>query len=191
MSPAEDWQGLLAPLLRPGEQVLWSGAPVPGVHQRGKAAVLMIFGLPFLMIGLGLFVSPMVRPAGPLLSAEGAVDLFLMVLALPFAALGGFLVFGPWIEARTSARLRHYVLTDRAAFVLSRMLGSRVAVYPILPQTPVILETGRRAGTVWVHARRERVSDGGQTEERAGFENIAEAEHVARLIRSLQEKASA
>lgn len=147
----------------------------------------MIFGLPFFVIGIGLLGAALARPGG--IAGDSGLNLFLMAFALPFAAIGGFLVFGPWFEARTNARLRHYVLTDRAAYILSRLLGGRVAVYPILPHTPLIVETGRRAGTVWFHARRERDSDGDITEERTGFENIAGAEDVALLIRSIQEKA--
>ena len=42
--------------LRPGETVLWEGAPVPGFHQRRLTFFLMLFGLPFLVIGVSLFL---------------------------------------------------------------------------------------------------------------------------------------
>lgn len=185
MTLPDPWQAMVAPVLRPGERMIWSGAPVQGFHQRGRAVLMMVFGLPLLLVGVGLFVAGLTGAgAAP---AQGSSGIFLMVVALPLGGIGAFLVFGPLIEARTGARLRHYALTDRAAYILSRMAGARVEVYPILPHTPLIVETGRRAGTVWFHARRERSSDGDLTEERAGFENIADADRVAVLIRTLQE----
>lgn len=187
MTVPDPWHALMVPVLRPDERVIWSGAPVPGVHRTGRAVLMLVFGLPFLLVGIGLFVAGLTGSGLSAPSANGFSGLFLMAVALPIGGIGAFLVFGPWIESRTGARLRHYALTDRAAYILSRMAGARVAVYPILPHTPLIVETGRRAGTVWFHARRERSSDGDLTEERAGFENIADADQVAALIRSLQE----
>ena len=96
--------------LRPNETVLREGSPVPGLHQWGKVAVLVIFGLPFLILG-------------------------------------------------------------------------------ILASTALELEPGERAVTVWLHSRLERASDGDLGTTKAGFENIADAESVLRMIREIQEKA--
>jgi hypothetical protein len=63
-----------------------------------------------------------------------------------------------------------------------------VKVYPILPSTVLELEAGKRASTVWLHARLERDSDGDLGTTKAGFENITEAEKVFAMIRDLQGK---
>jgi hypothetical protein len=174
--------------LRPDETVLWEGSPVPGLHQRGKAIFLMIFGSPFLIIGASLFFHGLWQlPRAPTVSDAG-LALFVTAFGLPFGGIGAFLVFGPLIEARTAHRDMRYVLTSRAAYVIRQGRFPSLKVYPILPHTALELEPGKRAGTVWLHARLERDSDGGLETTRAGFENIAEAEKVFALIRDLQGK---
>ena len=185
---APDWDHILSPLLRPGETLLWDGAPLPGQPYPGKAALLMAFGLPFLLAGITLFFWALHRGASNPGTSDWGLSLFLAAFALVFAGFGAFLTFGPLIEARNNATRLRYALTNRAAYILTQVLTLRVQVYPILPSTPLDLQFGAKGGTVWFHARRERDSDGDQTTERAGFQNIAEAQHVYHLIRSLQEQ---
>ena len=174
--------------LRPGETVLWEGSPVPGIHQRRLTFFLMLFGLPFLLIGVSLFFYSLLlypRAAGV---SDGGNALVTTAFSLPFAAFGAFLVFGPIIEARSAARYIRYALTSRAAYVIRTGRFPSLKVYPILPSTALELETGARAGTVWLHARLERDSDGDLGTTKAGFENIAEAERVFLMIQDLQGK---
>ena len=175
--------------LRPNETLLWQGAPVPGLHQRGKAIFLMCFGLPFLTIGLALFFYGLHRLTQAPTTSDAGLALFLTACALPFGGLGAFLVFGPLVEARTASRDIRYALTTRAAYIARSGRFPSLKVYPILPSTALELEPGTRAGTVWLHARLERDSDGDLGTTKAGFENIAEGEKVFLLIRELQGKA--
>lgn len=172
--------------LRPDERLLWQGAPVPGWHQRGKSLFLMAFGLPFLVIAVSLLIYALAQlpKAGSL--ADAGLAIFLMAFAIPFGGIGGFLVFGPFIDARSAARDIRYALSDRAAYVVRSRPIRSLRVYPILPSTALELERGKRADTVWVHARLERDSDGDLGTIKAGFENIAEGEKVYHLIRDLQ-----
>ena len=174
--------------LRPGETVLWEGSPVAGLHQRGKAIFLMVFGLPFLMVGVSLFLHGLLELPGSKTFADAGLALFVSAFGLPFGGFGSFLVFGPLIEARTASRDVRYVLTTRAAYVIRQGRFPSLKIYPILPSTALELEPGKRAGTVWVHARLERDSDGDLGTTKAGFENIAEAEKVFLMIRDLQGK---
>jgi hypothetical protein len=176
--------------LRPGETVLWQGSPVPGLHQRGKALFLMIFGLPFLLIGLALFFYGLSQLPQAAALPEAGLALFLTAFSIPFAGIGGFLVFGPLIEARTAHRDVRYTLTTRAAYVQQAGWFPSLKVYPITPATALELEPGPRASTVWLHARLERDSDGVLETTKAGFENIAEADRVFALVRDLQGKAT-
>ena len=178
------WQGRL----RPGETLLWEGAPVPGLHQRGKAIFLMIFGLPFLIIGVALFFFGLHRLTQAPTPSDAGLALFFTAFALPFGGLGAFLVFGPLVEARTASRDIRYALTTRAAYVARAGRFPSLKVYPILPSTALELEPGARASTVWLHSRLERDSDGDLGTTKAGFENIAEAEKVFLMIRDLQGK---
>jgi hypothetical protein len=183
-----DRSSIWSPHFRPSETLLWEGSPVPGFHQRGKSLFLMIFGLPFLIIGIAVFVAGLHQlTQAPTLSDPGSA-IFLTAFGVPLGAIGGFLVFGPLIEARTAARHVRYALTNRAAYVARSRLGRKLSVYPILPHTALELERGRRASTVWLHARLERDSDGDLGTTKAGFENIAEGEKVYHLIRELQGK---
>ena len=175
--------------LRPGETLLWEGAPAPGFHQRGKAAFLMVFGLPFLILGVALFFFGLRRLTQAATTSDAGLALFLTAFALPFGGLGAFLVFGPLVEARTASRDIRYALTTRAAYIARSGRFPSLKVYPILPSTALELEPGTRAGTVWLHARLERDSDGDLGTTKAGFENIAEGEKVFLLIRELQGKA--
>jgi hypothetical protein len=173
---------------RPGERLLWEGSPVPGFHQRGKSIFMMIFGLPFFVIGVAVFFSGLYRitQAGNL--SDAGLAIFFTAFGVPFGAIGAFFFFGPLVEARTAARHTRYALTDRAAYVARSNLGRRLSVYPILPTTALELEYGDRATTVWLHARLERDSDGDLDTVKAGFENIADGAKVYHMIRELQGK---
>lgn len=173
---------------RPGETVLWEGSPVPGLHQRGKAIFLMVFGLPFLIVGVSLFFHGLWQLTRAPTFADAGLALFVTAFGLPFGGIGAFLVLGPLIEARTAHRDIRYALTNRAAYVIRQGRFPSLKVYPILPHTALELEPGRRAGTVWLHTRLERDSDGDLGTTKAGFENIAEADKVFAMIRDLQGK---
>lgn len=175
-----------APFFRPGETLLWEGAPLPGFHQPGKRILLMIFGLPFLLGGLAFFFAALTPGTAPGTSDWG-LSIFLALFGLVFAALGFFLTAGPVIEARHNATRLRYALTTRAAYIFSRLITDRMQVFPILPHTALDLDLGKTCGSVWFHARQEKDSDGDPTTTRAGFENIAEARHVYHLIRQMQE----
>ncbi len=181
---AESWQQYF----RPDERLLWEGAPVPGFHQRGKALFLMVFGLPFLVIGVAVLIFAAHSLSVAETTSAAGLAVFMMAFGLPFGGIGGFLVFGPWIEARTAARHVRYALSTRAAYVARSALGRKLSVYTILPDTALELEKGRRADSLWFHARLERDSDGDLGTVRAGFENIADAENVYHLICALQDK---
>lgn len=174
--------------LRPGETVLWEGRPVPGLHQRRVTLFMMLFGLPFLMVGVALFFHSLLLYPEAANVPDGGNALVTTAFSLPFAAFGAFLVFGPIIEARAASRNIRYALTTRAAYVIRSGPFPSVGVYPILPSTNLELEHGKRASTVWVHSRLERDSDGELGTTKAGFENIAEGEKVFNLIRDLQGK---
>lgn len=174
--------------LRTGETVLWQGSPVPGLHQRGKAIFLMVFGLPFLLIGVALFFYGLLQLPKAETLAEAGLALCLTAFSIPFGGIGALLVFGPLIEARTAHRDIRYTLTSRAAYVQRTGRFPSLKVFPILASTALELEPGKRAATIWLHARLERDSDGALETTKAGFENIAEADKVFSMIRDLQAK---
>jgi len=90
--------------LHPGETVLWVGSPVPGFHRRGATVFLMLFGLPFLIIGVGLFFYGLMQLHKSATMSDAGLALFTAAFALTFGSFGAFLVFGPLIAARTAFR---------------------------------------------------------------------------------------
>lgn len=175
--------------LRPGEILLREGAPIPGFHQRGKRLSLMVFGLPFLLIGIAVFFLGLQRLPQAASTSDAGLAVFFAAFGLPFLGLGGLLVLGPFVEARTASRYIRHALSTRAACVLRGGPFPSLKADPIPPATALELEPGRLADTVWLHARLERDSDGDPGTIKSGFENIAEGEKVFHLIRDVQERA--
>jgi hypothetical protein len=167
-------------LLRPGERILWSGAPMPGFRLRGAAVVWIILGLPFLCIGLILLV------IGPGL-IERPVDIIgIVIFVAGFGGFGGYVVFDPILKARITARHVRYALTTAAAIIAKDWPVRRTEVFPILPSSEVTLEDGRTTATVWFHTRKESGAEGDIVSHRSGFEYIPDGESVFRLIRAIQ-----
>lgn len=148
----------------------------------------MIFGLPFLIIGVALYFCGLLQLHKAATGSDAGLALFTAAFALTFGSFGAFLAFGPLIAARTAARDVRYALTSRAAYVVRQGRFPSLKVYPILPSTALELETGTRAATVWLHSRLARDSEGDLGTTKAGFENIAEGEKVFLMIRDLQGK---
>lgn len=179
---ADSWDAYF----QPGEALLWEGAPKPGVHGWPKIIGLAVFGLPFLLFGLGAFTTG-VRQA---FRSEGWSDLglalFLMSFSLIFLGVGALMVFGQWWAAAEAHIRIRYAVSTRCAYIAKSYRTRSIESYPILPGSPLGLEKGRSADTVWFHVQTEKDSDGDRTTTRISFDNIAEGDKVYTLLRSLQ-----
>ena len=179
---AETWQDYF----QPGETLLWEGTPKPGVHGKAKIIGLAIFGLPFLVVGVGTGVAGIRQ----LFFAQGWGDLglglFLAAFAIPFAGIGGVMVIGQWWAAAEAHKRLRYAVSTRCAYIAKSYWTRSVESYPILPGSALGLEKGRKADTVWFHVYTERDSDGDRSTSRISFDNIADGESVYRLLRSIQ-----
>jgi hypothetical protein len=171
---------------RPGETLLWEGAPKPGLHGLGKIIGLALFGLPFLVIGAGVCIAGLVMLFGAQSWQDAGLGLFLTAFGVPFAGVGMFLVFGQFYAARFAHQKVRYALSTRAAYIAKSWWARSIEVYPILRSTPTGLEKGRTADTVWFHVHSEKDSDGDRTLTRVGFYNIVDGDAVFRLIREIQ-----
>lgn len=177
-----DW----SPHLRQGERLLWEGAPLRGFHKPGKSLILMAFGLPFLLAGIGVVLYGLQRFNTAPSSSDAGLAVFVVASGLPFVVIGSFLFFGPIHEAMILPRRLRYALTSRAAYIFRSTLSQKLEVYPITPSTSLELEKGKGADSVWFHARLEKGPDGPATAH-VGFCNIADGEKVFHLIRGIQE----
>lgn len=171
---------------QPGETLLWEGAPRPGVHERAKLIGLTLFGMPFLVIGTGVFITGLTMFFGAKSWADTGLGLFLTLFSLPFMGVGAFLVFGLWIAATQAHQRIRYALSNRCAYIAKAWWTQSIESYPILPGTAMGLDKGRRSDTVWFHVRDQKDSDGDRSTTRVGFDNIADGDHVYRLLRSIQ-----
>ena len=175
------------PHFRPGERLLWEGAPLSGFHRPGAYLFLMSFGLLFLVIGIAVVVYGLLNFHAAPTASDTGLAVFVIAFGLPFGAIGAFLFFGPLYEAVLEPRRVRYALTSRAAYVFRSTMSRKLEVYPIPPTSWLQLEKGKRANTVWFHAWLENGPDGASMAH-VGFRNIAEGERVFHLIRDLQEK---
>ena len=166
-----------------GDRILWQGAPLPGIRNRGRLVFMSLFGVPFLIFGL----------AGTGVALRhlfwlGDVGIGVVTLALGFLFLvfGYAFVFGQWVAAARAHQTTRYALSTRCAYVARKTRGQTRESYPILPATAVELELGDGYDNVWFHVRRERDSDGDLTTNRVGFEGIADGAKVYQLMRAIQ-----
>ena len=178
----EAWQHYF----QPGETLLWQGTPKRGVHGWPKIIGLALFGLPFLIVGVGVFVAGVRQ----MLMANGWADIglgfFFTAFGVPFAGFGAVMVVGQWWAAAEAHRRIRYAVSTRCAFIAKSHRTHSLESYPILRGTALGLEKGPKADTVWFHVQCERDSDGGRTTTRMSFDNIAGGDEVYRLLRSIQ-----
>lgn len=169
----------------PGERLLWEGAPEPGFHDWPKFLAVSVFGIPFLVAGLGLTFGGLWGA----LTAEGwkaaGGALLLGIFGMPFLGGGLFMVFGFWALAHAAPNRIRYALSTRAAYVARRFWLREIKIYPITRDTALELSSRRGTSTVTFYSHREADSDG-PTVEKAAFEHIADGAEVLRLMRVLQ-----
>ena len=177
---AEAWHDYF----EPGETLIWEGAPVGRVRPTAAMIGLAIFGLPFLLAGLGTSIGGLLFALGVDFGlAQTAGGLFMFLFGLPFIGVGAAMVFGPYYTQSQAHRHVRYALTGRRAYIASQWWNRKMEVLAIERNAPVTIENG---STVYFHTVVGTDSDGDRSIERKGFENIPDAMEVYRLIRAIQ-----
>ena len=172
----EDW-------FEPGETLIWEGAPQGRLRPTPAMIAAAIFGLPFLLAGLGVSIGGLFYGLGASLGWNTAGGLFMFLFGLPFVGVGAGLVFLPiYLQARAHRNVR-YALTDRRAYIATQWWDRKIEVLTVAADAPLTVEAGR---SVYFHTIIGTDSDGDRTTERKGFENIPDAMEVYRLIRDRQ-----
>jgi hypothetical protein len=169
--------------LRPGERILWEGAPLAGIRNPARLLFLSIFGIPFLLVGL---VGTAVGLRHVFWMGETLPGLFSLAIGGILLLIGYALVFEQWAEAARAHRNLRYALTTRCALVARQSRVRSLQTYPILPDTALELEHGDGYDNVWFHVRVERDTDGDRTTSRIGFEGIRNGTEVYQMMRSIQ-----
>jgi hypothetical protein len=176
---ADPW----AAYLQPGERILWQGAPLPGIRNRARLVFLSLFGVPFLLAGLG---GTAVALRQVFWLGDVGIGLFTLALGLIFSVFGFALVFSQWTEAARAHRTTRYALSNRAAYITRQSRKRSLECYPILPKTALELHHSDGYDDLWFHARTEDDTEGTLSTTRIGFEGIRDGTEVYQLMRGIQ-----
>jgi hypothetical protein len=179
MAAPDSWETYL----QPGERILWEGAALPGIRNRGRLVFMSLFGIPFLLVGL---VGSAVGLRHIFRLGETGLVLFTLAIGLIFLLLGYALVFGQWAEAAKARRTLRYAVSTHCAYIARQSRKLSLEYYPILAATALELEQCDGYDNVWFHTRRERDSHGDLSTTRYRFEGIRDGTEVYQLMRGIQ-----
>jgi hypothetical protein len=157
------------PYLGPGERLVWTGQPRKSVR-RWPGLALSGLGLPFLVASYLMLTSGIRYRDG----IAAAFELSTLFGGIVFAGFGLYLTLGIWILEATRHRRIRYALTDRAAYAAT---GTRVDRVPLTLHRAEATLDGDGGGSLRFGPR-DRHCDTA----RIGFEDIADAAHVAKLV---------
>ena len=185
-TPPPGWE----PFLAPGERILWQGRPLRRADWGALAGRGTLFGLFF--AGFAVFWIVQTLRMTQMSPSPVLVKLLFPLAGLPFLYIGLKLSLGPALRPWLALGGTFYTLTDRTAFVARQRFGRRtIQRYPLTAGLRPELVPGT-PGTVWFASSAagegQWRSTGGSARTaagvapRAGFERIAEAETVHRLM---------
>lgn len=155
------------------ERLVWDGSPRKGMR-RWPGTLLSLLGVP--VLGAGVF---MLAKGGAVQLGPGITfDLALLSMGALFTLMGLYLLVGHWVFEATRHRRIRYAMSDRCAYVAT---GKTVERIP-LARLPVETSTNENgSGTVFFGVR----DKWNKSNQRRGFEDIENVEHVASLMRKV------
>lgn len=177
--PSESDRAGWAPYLDDGENLLWVGAPTPGLSVQAADLPKSAFGLFYL--GFAIFWT-VLASAG---AAKGG-GLFAMAFPLfgiPFMVVGAYILFGRFFFDAYRRRKTRYALTDRRAIIASSALRRSMTSYPATSFTAIELQEGP-PDTINFATRSVRKKRG-YRDIPVGFERIKDGAHVHRVLRRI------
>lgn len=174
-----------APVLAPGERLLWSGAPARGLKWRAEDWFMTPFGFVFFIFALGWMG----------MAVYGGAPLFFILWGVPFVAVGFHMAIGRFFwEARKRGKTR-YALTDRRALIVVDAGKPSFASIPVEPATEIQIRPGRLTTIAFLTPAEITVMGGPkaftQKSGGYGFDFIEDGEQVYRLILDVQARRAA
>ena len=160
-------------LLQPGESLLWSGAPAPGIHLQSADWGLIVFSLVWCgFAGFWVYTALTMGAPG-----------FMAVFGLLFLLLGLYASFGRIFRRAGQLKRTHYGVTDRRVILLE---DRRTTVLPY-DQIPVLEKQVKPGGigTIYLSQTPVYYTRHGYRQDllsRTALMNIPDVERVFRLI---------
>jgi len=170
MTLGKGWEGILDK----GEHILWQGRPDPGFRLRLGYIVSGIFGLFF--AAFALFWMVMAASAGG----------FFWMFGLLHFSVGLGIAVGPIAYDILRRRNTWYTLSDRRAFIATDLplVGRRLQSWPITSSTVLELQDNDPPSIYF--AEEFKRTKNGHRRVPIGFEAIADAPEVLKLMREIQ-----
>ncbi|PSL20990.1 aspartate carbamoyltransferase catalytic subunit [Shimia abyssi] len=168
----DGWDGILDP----DEEILWQGRPDGAIVFSVDRIIPFVFGLFF--AGFALFWMIMAAQAGG----------FFWMFGLLHFGVGISFSIGPILWSAYRRRNSWYTLTNRRAFIATNLAirGKSLDSYPITGSTILEIVDGPMP-SLWFASRPKR-SKHGTRNIKIGFERIAQARDVYRVMRDIQMK---
>jgi hypothetical protein len=169
------WEGIL----EDGEQILWQGAPDPGVVFALNQLPEILFGVFF--AGFALFWTTMASLTG------GIFGLF----GLPFLVVGLTIIFKSNYLMAYLNRHTYYTLTSRRAIIATSYPHAKreMKSYPIDAKTELELTQQDDLGSIVFHRKIWRSRNSADHTKNIGFYRIQDARRVFSLMRQIQQEA--
>lgn len=164
------WDGVLTP----GEYILWQGRPSARLRFNPRQIPQTLFGLVF--TGFSVFWMSKAMQSGGIFWMFGLI----------FFCVGLYHTAQAVTANGVMHRFTHYTLTNRRAFIATNLpiIGKRLKTYPITATTPIDFRNDDPPSIYFTTARMAG-RYGSQTQS-AGFDHIADGQHVLALIRKIQ-----
>ena len=174
MSTQDEWDGILAK----DEKIIWQGRP-SSEFKFQKRMLYHVFSVTVTILAAVIFLN-----AAPIDNENLNLFIFLALGINVFIALIG--VIGPGYQRGRT----WYTLTNKRGYIATAlpMMGRKLRSYPIGPNTGIDFVQGNPPS---IHFGTRAVKRDKRTvQEPDGFEYIADAPEVMRLIRDLQDSSN-
>ena len=178
MSTESGWEGILDD----DEKILWQGRPDGKFALEPKALIGGVFGVFFAAFAIFWMAMATMAP-GPF-----------WLFGLPFFFVGVSITYGAIYGPTMRRRNTWYTLTDRRAFIASKipLKGKELKSYPIEPDTELGFIEGDVSTIHFATEQKRRHHESGRSsyyEVPVGFERIPEGRKVYGMIRDIQKGA--
>lgn len=172
--------------LQPGETIVWTGQPLPGLFAR-RSLGFVLFGSPWSAFAIFWIAGASGFKLPDFSHGAGLFPLF----GVPFVLIGIGLLSSPW-WMRRKARRTAYLITDRRALVLAGGPGRSMTIRSFEPHRLGDIrrvQNSDGSGDLVFERTWASDGDGGRQSTDHGFLAIHEVRYVETLVRQLNNAA--